>query len=62
MVTTEHWRLLEDGRVVIASFSENRDAEVPLEDGVVRAELLMGGYVLQPLSPSETMVHYVVQV
>lgn len=56
-----HWRLLKDGTVVIVSFSEKFEDICPLEEGLVRAELIMGGYVFKPVSGG-VMCHYVVQV
>ncbi len=64
MVCLYHWRLLSDGRVVVLSFSEKFDDLCPPEEGVVRAELILGGFVLSPTrgkSDSETLVQYVSQ-
>lgn len=57
-----HWRMLEDGRVIVLSFSEKFDDLCPPEDGVVRAELILGGYIITAISPTETLLQYVVQV
>jgi hypothetical protein len=56
-----HWRLLPDGTVVIAAFSEKFEDLCPLEDGILRGELILGGYVLRQ-TPKGTQCHYVVQV
>jgi hypothetical protein len=57
-----HWRLLADSRVVFLAFSEKLDELCPVEDNNVRAELILGGYVLTPVSATETLVQYVVQI
>ena len=44
------------------SFSEAFDDLCPPESGIVRAELILGGYVMTPVSHSETLMQYVVQV
>jgi len=62
LVNLTHWRLLPDGRVVIISFSEKAfDADNPPDAGSVRADLLIGGYVLTPQGNGSTAVCYVVQ-
>lgn len=56
-----HWRLLANNTVVMVSFSEKYDDLCPLEEGVVRAELILQGYVLSA-SSSGTKVQFVSQV
>ena len=56
-----HWRVLKDGSAVLVSFSEKYEDLCPLEEGVVRAELILEGYVLSTTS-SGTRVQYVSQV
>lgn len=46
---------------MIVSFSEKVDHLRPIEEGIVRAELILGGYVLTS-TRNGTMVNYVVQV
>jgi len=66
MVNITHWRMLPDGRVVIVSFADaGHDDICPVEAGSVRAELVLGGYVLTPcpsgiLDSRTTKVTYVV--
>jgi hypothetical protein len=55
-----HWRLLQNGSVAIVAFSEKFDDICPVEQGVVRAELILSGYLLTPTSRGTT-VSYVVQ-
>jgi hypothetical protein len=54
-----HWRLLGDNRIVIISFRD-RHTKFAEIDGVVRGDLILGGYVLTP-SPQGTLVQYLVQ-
>ena len=54
--------MLPDNRVVLLSFSERFDELCQLEDGTVRAELILGGYVLTPTTNNDTLVQYVIQV
>lgn len=56
-----HWRLLGNHTVVMVSFSEKYDDLCPLEEGVVRAEQVLQGYVLSA-STSGTRVQFVSQV
>lgn len=56
-----HWRLLSDGTVVIVKFSEKFDDLCPLEEGVVRAELILSGFVLRPTSKG-TNCTFIIQV
>lgn len=56
-----HWRLLADGTVVIAAFSEKFEDLCPLEDGILRGELILSGYVLRQTAKG-TQCHYVIQV
>jgi len=55
-----HWRLLADGRLVISSFSEKNDELCPVVESNIRAELIVGGYVLTPTDKG-TLIQYVVQ-
>lgn len=55
-----HWCLLKNGTFVTVAFSENFDDLCPPTSGVVRGELIIGGYVLIPRE-SGTQIHYVVQ-
>ena len=61
MCNISHWRLLADGSLVIVAFSEKFDDLCPLEDGVVRAECILAGYVMKQVDGG-TQVHYLVQV
>ena len=64
MCNLSHWRILADKkRVVCLSFAEVADDLCPpySDDGIVRAELGIGGYVLTP-TENGTFVQYVVQV
>ena len=56
-----HWRQLTNGSIVIVSFSEKLEDLKPIEDGTIRAELILGGYVLKSTFTG-TSVNYVVQV
>eukprot|EP01035_Chromulina_nebulosa_P018913 gene18913-24717_t len=56
-----HWRLLADGRLIFVAYSEKFDDLCPLEENVIRAELILGGYILKPQS-NGTLVQYVCQV
>jgi hypothetical protein len=60
-VNLVHWRLLNDGRVVIVAFSEKYDELCPVEQGIVRAELILAGYLLTPTSKG-TNISFIVQV
>lgn len=55
-----HWRLLADNTVVLVAFSEKFEDLCPLEEGVVRAELIVQGYVLSA-SKSGTRIQFVSQ-
>lgn len=55
-----HWRLLPDGTIVIVAFSEKYEDLCPLEDGIMRGELILSGYVLKQ-TPKGTECHYVIQ-
>jgi hypothetical protein len=59
-VNISHWRLLKNGSIAIVVFSEKFDELCPVEQGVVRAELVLAGYVLTPASKG-TNVSIVVQ-
>jgi len=62
MVNLTHWRLLPDNRIIIISVGEKAfDEANPCDPGTVRAELLIGGYVLTPVGNGCTKVQYVVQ-
>ena len=54
--------MLVDGRVVVVFFSEKFDDICPPEANVVRAEMILGGYLLAPISTNETNVIYLSQV
>ena len=56
-----HWRLLPDGTFLTLGFSEKFDSLCPEEVGVVRADLILGGYVMRPVQGG-TMIWIVVQV
>jgi hypothetical protein len=56
-----HWRLLSDGAVVVVKFSEKFDDLCPLEEGVVRAELILSGFVLRASSKG-TICSFIIQV
>jgi hypothetical protein len=56
-----HWRLLSDGTIIIVAFSEKFEDLCPLEDGILRGELILGGYVLRQTAKG-TQCNYVVQV
>lgn len=56
-----HWRLNTDGTIIITSFSAPLDHLCPKDDSVVRAELILGGYVFKR-HPRGTEIKYVVQV
>ena len=66
MINFTHWRLLPDGKLVIATFNceelhESGPDAHPPPRGAVRANLLMGGYVLDPnVANGTTTVTYVV--
>jgi hypothetical protein len=60
-VNIAHWRLLNDGRVVIVAFSEKFDDIKPPADGHVRADTLLGGFLLTPV-PEGTQILYLVEV
>ena len=56
-----HWRLLEDGRIVIAAFSDKKYSDqFPPEEGTVRAEMILGGYLLTRVN-NKTRVDMVLQ-
>lgn len=63
MVNMTHWRVLKSGRIVIVSFNceeyHEGDVSCKVENGVVRADLNVGGYVLTP-GKSGTKVMYCV--
>ena len=62
MVTLSHWRMLPDGRIAIISFSEvPENSTCPEVSGVVRAELLIGGYLISPISGGRSLIQYLVQ-
>lgn len=54
--------LEEDGSLVVACTSFNCDYEIPLQDGVTRGEIAVGGILLEPRKddPSKTYA-YVMQ-
>jgi hypothetical protein len=55
-----HWRLLNDGTFLTFGYSDQID-ECPEKDGVVRGNLLLGGYVMQHV-PGGTRVLLIVQL
>ena len=55
------WRLLDNGTLLQFGFSEKFDSLCPEEVGVVRADLILGGYVMRPVQGG-TEVSVVVQV
>lgn len=55
-----HWRYLVDGRLVALSLSDKHDDLCPVQDGIVRGNLVFGGYVMKP-TPLGTQLTYVVQ-
>ena len=55
-----HWRYLTDGRLVALSFSDEHNDLCPIQDGIVRGNLVFGGYVMKP-TPQGTQLTYVVQ-
>ena len=68
MLVLNHWRLLLSGKVVITSFSlglidlDEESRLMPKDEtgNIVRADLIIGGYVLTPLHDG-TLCQYVVQ-
>lgn len=55
-----HWRLLKNGTFITIGFGDHIP-ECPEQDGVVRGNLLIGGYVMQPVKGG-TRIFIVVQV
>ncbi len=55
-----HWRMLEDGRLIVASFSEPNDQGCPVLAANIRADLVFGGYILTPKA-NGVLCQYVVQ-
>ena len=55
-----HWRIMADNRVVIVAFSNHNEVLAPQRDGVVRGDLVIGGYILTP-TPAGTLVQYLIQ-
>lgn len=60
MCNISHWRIMPDNRVVIVSFTEEADNLCPLEDGIIRANLILGGYILTATAAG-TAIQYIVQ-
>ncbi len=62
MVNMTHWRILPDGRIVIVSFNceelHANDPNCKPDKGVVRADLILGGYVLEQTKGGGTKVSY----
>jgi hypothetical protein len=58
-----HWRLLDNGWFITMGFSEKFDSLCPEDpnSGLVRAELILGGYVMKPVVGG-TQITVVVQV
>ena len=55
-----HWRLLDDGTFLTFGYSTPFPDLCPEEDGVVRADLILGGYVMRPVVGG-TQIFIVVQ-
>ena len=55
-----HWRLLQDGTFITFGFSAPFPDLCPQTSGLVRADLIIGGYVMRPVSGG-TRVHIIVQ-
>ena len=55
-----HWRLLEDGTFLTFGFSVPFLDLCPEESGLVRADLILGGYVMRP-EVGGTRIHIIVQ-
>jgi len=59
-VNIAHWRLLQDGSVVIVAFGESAfDHLKPVEEGNVRGQIYPSGYLLQSTDKG-TLVKYIV--
>ena len=57
-----HWRLLPDGKVVVAVIGdESFDEKWPPQRGDVRGVCLLGGYVIQSRGANRTEVDYILQ-
>jgi len=56
-----HWRLLADGKVIICCFSEKFTDFCAVDERNVRAEMILGGYVLSPVEGGKTLVNYILQ-
>ena len=56
-----HWRILSDGTVVFLKFSEKFEDLCPLEEGIVRAELILSGFVCRMTSKG-TACSFILQV
>jgi hypothetical protein len=56
-----HWRLLDDGTLILVAFSLPIDDLCPLQPKFVRGNLRLGGYVLRHV-PGGTKLNLVVQV
>jgi hypothetical protein len=61
MCLLNHWRVLNDGRIVYAYFSDVENELKPLVQEFVRAEVRFGGLVLKPTS-NGTHITYVLNV
>lgn len=57
-----HWRLLNDGSVVTCSTSEKFETFCPIEEGVIRAELILSGFVIKPHVSGGSQCFIVTQV
>ena len=64
MCNMTHWRVLEDGRIAVISFNceeyHAKDAYAKPESGVVRADLTIGGYIIEQTKEGGTKITYLV--
>jgi hypothetical protein len=58
-VSMAHWRMLNDGSVILFTFAEKYDDLRPVFDGLVRGEITVGGYWLQP-NAQGTKISYLI--
>ena len=58
-----HWRLLADGTIVILAFSSKFDDLKPPQNGLVRGDTSLAGYILKPnKDKGGTDLHFLVEV
>jgi len=50
-----HWRMLSDGSVLICFVSDDYYDIVPMQENIVRTEMILGGYWLQPCENGTTL-------